>query len=170
MKLRKYTESQLREAVRTSYSMRQVLDKLNVASYGGNYDVLRKALKYFEVDTSHFTFQGWSKGMKFGPKKSLDTYLNGYPITSHKLRLRLIEEKIFDPICSNCRLDIWLDRPIPLELDHIDGNNKNNSLDNLRLLCPNCHALTSTYRGKNKSSKKLGSVLPADLGTQILHH
>jgi len=43
-----------------------------------------------------------------------------------------------------------MDQPIPLELDHIDGNHQNNALDNLRLLCPNCHSLTPTFRGKNK--------------------
>lgn len=170
MKLRKYTEDQLRLAVQSSYSMRQVLDKLAVAPYGGNYDVLRKAIKYFDLDTSHFTSQGWSKGKVLGPRKTLDEYLNGYPIGSHKLRLRLISEGIFDAICSSCKLVEWLGKPIPLELDHIDGDNSNNSLENLRLLCPNCHAQTSTYRGKNKPLKKFRSVLPSDLGTQILRH
>lgn len=51
--------------------------------------------------------------------------------------------------CSFCNLQIWCNNPIPLELDHIDGNPYNNTLLNLRLLCPNCHALTPTYKGKN---------------------
>lgn len=154
MKLKKYTEEQLRQAVKTNASYRKVLEELNVAPYGGNYDTLRKAIKFFNLDTSHFTGQAWSGGKTIGPKRPVNDYLsNNHSITSHKLRLRLIEEKIFKPQCSSCRKRKWLGKPIPLELDHIDGNNKNNKLDNLRLLCPNCHAFTPTYRGKNKSSK-----------------
>lgn len=55
-----------------------------------------------------------------------------------------------NPTCACCRLATWLDKPIPLELDHIDGNANNQAMENLRLLCPNCHAQTPTYKGKNK--------------------
>jgi 5-methylcytosine-specific restriction endonuclease McrA len=58
------------------------------------------------------------------------------------------------PICSCCSGTEWLGKPMPLELDHINGDNANNSLDNLRLLCPNCHAQTPTYRGKNQDRAK----------------
>lgn len=51
--------------------------------------------------------------------------------------------------CSSCGNEKWMGKPIPIELDHIDGNYKNNKLKNLRLLCPNCHAQTPTYKGKN---------------------
>ncbi len=54
--------------------------------------------------------------------------------------------------CSVCGLDTWNDKPIPLEVDHIDGNSENNSVTNLRLICPNCHAQTETYKNKNKGS------------------
>jgi hypothetical protein len=160
MKLRKYTESQLKDAVSSSTSLHQVLFKLNVAPYGGNYVVLNKAIKYFDLDISHFKGQGWSRDKRFGNKHPIEDYFNGKFITSHHLRQRLIKDEVFPHQCSNCGLTIWLNEPIPLELDHIDGNITNNSLSNLRLLCPNCHAKTSTYRGKNKSSNRLRSVLP----------
>jgi len=67
-----------------------------------------------------------------------------------RLKLRLISEGIFIPECSECKNTQWNKKEIPLELDHIDGNSSNHLLDNLRLLCPNCHAQTETYRGKNK--------------------
>lgn len=160
MKLRKYTEDDLRKAVKNSFSFAQTLKNLNIVPYGGNYRVLKRAIDYFNIDNSHFTFQLWNKGKKIGAKVSTEEYLNNNKsISSNKLKKRLIIEEIFYPKCSNCKLETWFGKPIPLELDHINGKCSDNRLENLRLLCPNCHALTPTYRGKNKKSK-LSSVLP----------
>jgi 5-methylcytosine-specific restriction endonuclease McrA len=151
MRLYKYTVEGLREAIRTSHSYRQVLQKLGVVPAGGNYTTLKKAIKFFDVDISHFKKQGWNRGVRFGPKRPLSDYLsNKHSITSDSLRKRLISEGIFEATCSVCQLTMWCDQPIPLELDHVNGKHEDNSLDNLRLLCPNCHAQTPNYRGRKK--------------------
>jgi 5-methylcytosine-specific restriction endonuclease McrA len=160
MKLRKYDQAQLREAVKNSTSLRQVLAALGVAPYGGNYEVLRRAIRHFGLDTSHFTGQRWNKGKTVGPKQPLQRFLNNeIRIASFKLKNRLLSEGILTPRCSSCGRTKWLKQPIPLELDHVNGNHSDNRLLNLRLLCPNCHALTPTYRGKNITAR-LSSVLP----------
>lgn len=55
--------------------------------------------------------------------------------------------------CNSCKLDVWLEKEIPYELNHINGNNKDNNRLNLEALCPNCHALTDTWRGRNKNNE-----------------
>jgi hypothetical protein len=146
-----YTVEEFKDAVAASSSIRQTLIKLGLEAKGGNYRVFHKFAKNNNVDTSHFKGQAWNKGDRIGPKRPIEDYLNNtYPIQSGQLRKRLIREKFFEHQCSACKRETWLENPIPLELDHIDGNHSNNNLSNLRLLCPNCHALTPTYRGKNK--------------------
>lgn len=65
----------------------------------------------------------------------------------------LIEER--GHWCECCNNSTWLDEPIPLELEHCDGDNKNNTKENLLLLCPNCHAKTRYYRGRNINTGKI---------------
>ena len=72
-------------------------------------------------------------------------------IQSNKVRLKLLRENYKEYICECCKMSTWLNQPIPLELHHKDGNRNNNSIDNFELLCPNCHAFTDSYRGKNCS-------------------
>lgn len=68
-------------------------------------------------------------------------------MSSKKLKIEIINEKGYK--CNICGLSDWLGNPISLELDHIDGNNRNNERSNLRLLCPNCHSQTENFRGRN---------------------
>jgi 5-methylcytosine-specific restriction endonuclease McrA len=69
-----------------------------------------------------------------------------------KLKNRLIEHGYIQAVCNACGLaDSWNDRPLSLELDHIDGNSNNHRIENLQLLCPNCHSQTPTFRSKNRS-------------------
>ncbi len=141
------TKEQYQEAVTASTSISQALSYLGLAPRGGNYQIFKTKCELYNIDTSHFKGQNWSKGKKLPPKRPISDYLeNKAPIQSHKLRLRLLKDQIFEPVCSCCGNSTWMDQPIPLELDHIDGNNQNNSLENLRMLCPNCHAQTPTYR------------------------
>ncbi len=148
----KYTDEQLIQAVKNSTSVRQVLIRLGVVPRGGNYSTLYRAFNRLGLDTSHFTGQASNRGRKFGFKRPIEDYLqNKHSIQSFKLRNRLLKEGIFERQCSCCRGRTWLGAPIPLELDHINGDRDDNALKNLRLLCPNCHAQTPTYRGKNQA-------------------
>lgn len=152
----KFNKEQLIEAVCNSTSLCQVMKILKVNyNGGGNYRTIQKYIKIYNIDTSHFAGQGWSKGKKVGPKVDIQEYLsNKRYIGSHSLKLKLLDAKIFDKKCCNCQITKWLNQPVPLELHHIDGNNENNNLDNIQILCPNCHALTDNYCAKNKKNNK----------------
>lgn len=80
-------------------------------------------------------------------------------IKSSTLRKKLIEDGIKKHKCEQCELVEWLEKPIPLELHHIDGNRFNFELVNLQLLCPNCHSLTENYGSKNKKVRKISKKI-----------
>lgn len=119
------------------------------ALLGIKFDTYRKyATKY---GCFHTNQSGKNTNKPSSVKIPLEDILHGkHPqYQSNKLRLRLLEEGYFEPKCYSCGLFTWLDKPIPLELEHIDGNSGNHLISNLTLLCPNCHSFTPTYRGKN---------------------
>jgi hypothetical protein len=151
MKLRRYSLSDLQRAVESSSTVRQVLQKLNVKAAGGNYKTFHKAARHFELDISHFTGSNL-RGRKLPRRRRplVEYLVKNSDILSSRLRRYLIQGGTLDAICSGCGLSTWQGQPIPLELDHRNGDNRDNELSNLRLLCPNCHAFTPTYRGKNR--------------------
>lgn len=149
-----YTDEQFIEAVKTSISVAEVLKKLGLKHIaGGSYRTVYNKAEKLGLDLSHFLGQASNKNRYFGPKRPIEDYLSNRKfIKGYSLKLRLIKEGIIDNKCDNCNLSEWNNEPIPTELHHLDGNYKNNNLDNLQILCPNCHAQTANYRGKNRKS------------------
>ena len=150
----RYTKKEFLQAIRKSLSIAEALRNLNLAPVGGNYATVHRKIKELNLDTSHMTGRGWNTGGRFRvvrPAEPLTQILveNRFFSICH-LKRRLIKEGLKEYKCESCMRTEWRDKPIALELEHIDGRRDNNRLENLRLLCPNCHAQTPTYRGKNK--------------------
>jgi len=136
------------------FTATKIAAKLNM-----QYSTLKKHAIRLGVWKTNQSGKGLSKTKTEGNGKyPLSEILEGkHPYyQTNKLKLRLLKEKIKPHRCEICLLNKWNGEKIPLECDHIDGNSKNHILSNLRILCPNCHAQTSTYRGKNKN-KHLGT-------------
>lgn len=153
MRKRSWTAAQLEKAVENSSSYRQVLQKINLREAGGNYEQIKKYIREQNLITTHFRGKGWSKGLKgkSTPRVSLESILVEKSFfQSHKLKKRLFKLNLKTESCEECG---WSKRrqdgTIPVELDHINGNRHDNRLENLRILCPNCHSLKSTHRGRN---------------------
>jgi hypothetical protein len=154
----KIPEVELRRLVAESISFGQVLRKLGLRPAGGNYAVLKRRLTLRQIDISHFRGKGHLKGRTHGwsPRTPLsellvDNCLSG--VSTSKLKRRLLDAGLLHRRCYRCGLREWQGQPIPLELEHVNGNRLDNSSSNLILLCPNCHAMTPTYRGRNKRRK-----------------
>ncbi len=155
MSHRSWSLEQLQLAVRKSKSYRAVLKALNLVPAGGNYLQIQKYVKQYKLDCSHFTGKLWNKGMRgyFRPRIPLEGVLiENSDYQSFKLKRRLFREGLKQPCCEMCGWAVKTpDGYLPLELDHINGDHRDNRLLNLRILCPNCHSLQPTHRGRRRT-------------------
>jgi len=154
---RKYTKEFLEPIVKECGSIRQVLNKLGLKEAGGNYENIKTRIKLFGIDTSHFHGMVWNRGKEWSKVKDLtsklvehSTYTTGLPTSTHRLKKQLLKLGYKDHICELCDLTEWKGEKIPLELHHINGNRFDNRIENLQLLCPNCHSFTDNYRRRKK--------------------
>ncbi len=157
--MRKHIRSkeEYEKAIKNAHSIAEALRNLGIVDVGGNYRIIKQAIKDYGIDISHFTGQGWNVGLKFNPAKHYsneEAFVENSTLNSNNIRRRLIQSGIKECKCEFCGRTEWEGKSIPLELHHINGNNTDNRLENLQILCPNCHALTDNYRGrKNKKIK-----------------
>lgn len=144
----------MRDAVQKSKSIRQVITFLGLVPAGGNYEQVKRVVAELGLNTSHFTGKAWNRGLRGvgKPRIPIEAVLvRNSSFQSYKLKKRLFKEGLKLPRCEECS---WAEQSpdgrVPLELDHINGDRHDNRLGNLRVLCPNCHSLKPTHRGKNK--------------------
>ena len=152
----KYSKEDISLLVEKSYSIREVLKKLNLSPNGG-HRLLRDIIKSCNI--SHFTGQHTNKGLshKGGAKLKplLEVMIKNSNYARHLLKKRLLDQKLLKNKCYLCNcLPVWKGKPLVMVLDHINDKNNDNRLENLRLLCPNCNSQTSTFCSRNKKNIK----------------
>lgn len=135
-----------------------------------NSNGLKKAHAVGKIPTDQL-IEGREKSIQTRKSNALDKFVNDetYYAPNHYLKRILVNELGVEEKCSCCGITEWNGVTIPLELDHIDGNTANNKPDNLRLLCPNCHSITPTWRGRNINSGKK-KVSDEELLTALQEH
>lgn len=142
-KWEKFTKEEIEQFTKESYSYAELAEKCGYNKASGSYtQTMKDMISQLDLDISHFTFQGWNK--------------NNFDYSRFVYGKKIRSVNMIDAIaalrgrkCENCGLEEWMGSPISLEVHHKDGDELNSVLENLQLLCPNCHSMTDTYKGKN---------------------
>ena len=142
-KWERFTRQEIEQFVKESFSYAELARKCGYGeTSGSSIGQMHQMIDQYQLDISHFTGQAWNRnnfdysrftyGKKIKSSQAVDAII---ALRGHK--------------CEVCGVTEWMSNPIPLEVHHIDGQELNSELDNLLLICPNCHALTDNYRGRN---------------------
>lgn len=136
------SKQELEDLVRKSNSYAQIMRTLSLAVSGDAVKGLKKRIEESQLDVSHF-----NKNKRVPIAKPLkDLLVENSTASSRDLKKRIVKEGLFKDQCSKCSTgNVWQNEPITLQLDHINGVHSDNRLENLRILCPNCHSQTSTF-------------------------
>ena len=151
-----YQKDKLEQIVSESYSFAEALRKIGLRDVGSNFKTIKKYVEEYNIDTSHFRGQTWNKGMgntDYAAYNKLENILKeNTNFKSDTLKYRLVKEGLKQWKCEKCGNEgVWEGKELVLELHHINGNHYDNRLENLQILCPNCHSQTDNFRNKNST-------------------
>lgn len=148
-KWQKFSKEELDSIVKNSYSYAQVAHQMGYKRSGGSgITAAKEMIDYYNFNIDHFTGQGWNKG-----NFDYSRFVYGKAMKARNMFDALVNLR--GRKCERCGNSHWLGQEITLEVHHKDGDSLNNKLNNLELLCPNCHALTNNWRGKNIKKKMI---------------
>ena len=149
MKLQNVTKEEMENVLLNSKSMREVILSFGLSPNGSSgYRNIKNKIVNLGLVIPKYKYYG--EGYKKLRHSDDIVYCENSTFPRHKLKERIIKEKLIEYKCSSCDNDgNWNGNKLSLHIDHINGINNDNRIENLRFLCPNCHSQTSTYSGKN---------------------
>lgn len=150
----RFTKEQLMPIFKESFSIADVCRKLGWEPRGDNYKVIHRYINIYELDTSHFLGRRTNIGNKNNVGISIEEYFKDNKIIKGSdLMKKLINTGLKEYKCEECGLTEWNGKQIKLQIHHINGNPLNNNVDNLKILCPNCHSQTDNFTGRANRGK-----------------
>jgi Zn finger protein HypA/HybF involved in hydrogenase expression len=161
-------KEKLIEAIANSNSSKEVLICLGLRAAGGNYNTLKKAAELFDLELPKYeasiTAGPSTLGQSFPRYSNEEIFIENSPYHNrHELKKRMYRLG-YKEECTECGLGPeWNGKPITLQLDHINGVHNDNRLENLRIICPNCHSQTKTFAGRGSCLPKLENSQNIDM-------
>lgn len=154
------TKEKLENIIKPANSIVEVIKALDLPVHGSLYKKINNLIKYYNIDTSHFSGKIWNKGKNVFDDSRLTKYTSdeifseNSPAAPSYVKKLIIQSKLLLYKCDSCKNSgEWLDKSLNLQMDHKNGNRKDHRLENLRFLCPNCHSQTETFCSKNVNYK-----------------
>lgn len=150
-KIWQISKEDLLSLVKKSFSYKEVLNYFGLENKGNNFKTLRNRMLEDKIDYSHFKNR-IEYLTSFQAPTPIENFLIENSSTNRtNLKKRLLKTNILKNECYICgQLPIWNNKPLSLQLDHINGISNDNRIENLRILCPHCHSQTENFAGKNK--------------------
>lgn len=165
----KYTKENLEPIVKNCNAVSEIVRQLGLKECGGSHSHISKLIKKFEISTLHFNkkilYKNRQINKKFTKEKFIEKILilNGTGWQSHKIKLKLFEFELKERKCEKCsQIEIWFGEKLSLQLHHENANRNDNRLENLKILCPNCHSQTKTF-STTKTNRKIKTPIKVKL-------
>lgn len=155
---KKWEDADLKAAIESSVTKAEAIRKIGLQVRPGNYETINKYIERLDIDTSHMVGKSHGSSVDSRQRSLEEVLVENSDYSRSSLKRKLLKNGLLENKCSQCGLEEWNEKPLVMILDHINGINNDNRLNNLRMLCPNCNSQTDTFCRGSGASQVIASV------------